>query len=157
MRGAVLRRAAPRGIAGRGPLQGLHQPVADHALGLRAEHIERIGMRQRRVTGAFHREHADLRAVAVGDDHVVLAQEGAERGRRAGDVRFLDVGVGRLAAFQERVAAQRGDHLHDRLPRVATMTALIVCIRFSAWSNTTEAGDSKTSSVTSSAVRPRRW
>ena len=35
------------------------------------------------------------------------------------------------------------------------MTALMVCIRFSAWSKTIEAGDSKTSSVTSSASRPR--
>ena len=34
------------------------------------------------------------------------------------------------------------------------MTALIVCIRFSASSNTIEAGDSNTSSVTSSASRP---
>jgi len=34
------------------------------------------------------------------------------------------------------------------------MTALMVCSRFSAWSNTMEAGDSKTSSVTSRASRP---
>ena len=34
------------------------------------------------------------------------------------------------------------------------MTALIVCIRFSASSKTSDAGDSKTSSVTSSAVHP---
>ena len=34
------------------------------------------------------------------------------------------------------------------------MTALIVCIRFSAWSKTMECSDSKTSSVTSSAVEP---
>jgi len=37
---------------------------------------------------------------------------------------------------------------------VATMTALIVCRRFSASSKTIDAGDSKTSSVTSSAVIP---
>ncbi len=34
------------------------------------------------------------------------------------------------------------------------MAALMVCSRFSAWSNTMEAGDSKTSSVTSSASDP---
>ena len=39
-------------------------------------------------------------------------------------------------------------------PIVATSTALIVCIRFSAWSNTIEAGDSNTSSVTSSSASP---
>ena len=38
--------------------------------------------------------------------------------------------------------------------RVATRTALIVCIRFSASSKTTECADSKTSSVTSSESRP---
>ena len=37
---------------------------------------------------------------------------------------------------------------------VAAMTALMVCIRFSASSKTMEAGLSKTSSVTSMAVRP---
>ena len=34
------------------------------------------------------------------------------------------------------------------------MTALMVCIRFSAWSNTIECSDSKTSSVTSSSASP---
>ena len=34
------------------------------------------------------------------------------------------------------------------------MTALIVCMRFSAWSNTIEYGDSNTSSVTSSDSMP---
>ena len=37
---------------------------------------------------------------------------------------------------------------------VATRTALIVCIRFSASSKTIECADSKTSSVTSSSLRP---
>src|SRR5664279_4718261 len=39
-------------------------------------------------------------------------------------------------------------------PRVATKTALMLCIRFSAWSKTTDRGDSKTSSVTSSPSNP---
>ena len=38
---------------------------------------------------------------------------------------------------------------------VATINALIVCSRFSAWSKTMEAPDSNTSSVTSRAERPR--
>ena len=37
------------------------------------------------------------------------------------------------------------------------MTALMVCIRFSAWSKTIELADSKTSSVTSSASSPVLW
>ena len=40
-------------------------------------------------------------------------------------------------------------------PSVATMTALIVCIRFSAWSKTIERSDSKTSSVTSRPSSPK--
>ena len=89
------------------------------------------------------------------DDQVMLAQQRAQRGGRAGDMRLLDVGISGLAPLQQRIAAQRDDHLHGCPPKVATSTALIVCIRFSAWSKTTDAGDSKTSSVTSSAVRPR--
>ena len=45
------------------------------------------------------------------------------------------------------VARRRGHQ-----PRVATRTALIVCRRFSAWSNTMLAGDSNTSLVTSMPV-----
>jgi hypothetical protein len=39
-------------------------------------------------------------------------------------------------------------------PNVATITALMVCIRFSASSKTSDASDSKTSSVTSRASIP---
>lgn len=40
-------------------------------------------------------------------------------------------------------------------PSAATITALIVCIRFSAWSNTMLAGLSNTSSVTSTPFKPK--
>ncbi len=68
---------------------------------------------------------------------------------------LLDPGLGQFIPLQERVAAEGGDHSHSVSPIVATMAALIVCNRFSAWSKTTEACDSKTSSVTSSAASPR--
>lgn len=42
----------------------------------------------------------------------------------------------------------------DQSPRVATITAFIVCILFSASSKTIEFSDSKTSSVTSIPSRP---
>ena len=42
--------------------------------------------------------------------------------------------------------------MRPQSPIVATMTALIVCIRFSAWSQTIERSDSKTSFVTSMPV-----
>jgi hypothetical protein len=40
-------------------------------------------------------------------------------------------------------------------PNVATSTALMVCIRFSAWVKTTDPADSNTSSVTSKASTPK--
>ena len=43
------------------------------------------------------------------------------------------------------------------VPSVATMMALMVCRRFSAWSKTIECSDSKTSSVTSSPSMPYSW
>jgi hypothetical protein len=62
----------------------------------------------------------------------------------------------------ELLEARRGEHpghrRRERRPqvRVATIRALIECIRFSAWSKTIEAGDSNTSSVTSSSGSPKR-
>ncbi len=131
------------------------QPVADHPLGLRAERVERVGMGQRRVARAFQCQHANLRAVAVGDHHVVPAGQRRERCHGSLNVRFLDVGVGLLVPLQQRVPAKRRHDPHGRGAIVATIRALMVCSLFSAWSKTMEAGDSKTSSVTSSASRPR--
>ena len=44
--------------AGQRVLQRLDQPVADHALGLRAEHVERVGPGEGRVVRALQRQHA---------------------------------------------------------------------------------------------------
>ena len=56
------------------------------------------------------------------------------------DVPALDLRVRALAALQQRVAAE-GDHdAHAQPASAATSSALMVCIRFSAWSNTTDAG-----------------
>ena len=50
-----------------------------------------------------------------------------------------------------RIAERQGKAY---LPAVATITALMVCIRFSASSNTLEQGARKTSSVTSCSATP---
>ena len=98
--------------AGQRVLQRPDEPVADHSLGLRAEHIERVGMGQGRVAGALQRQQADLRAVAVGDDQFVLAGQRGERGNRFEDVLFLDLGFRRLPPFQQGVPAEGGHDSH---------------------------------------------
>ena len=105
---------------------------------------------------AFECQQADLRTVAMSDDQLVVARQRGQCFDSLHDVSFLDVRFGGLAAQEERIAAERGHHLHGRLPIVAIMVPLMVCNLFSASSNTMDAGDSKTSSVTSSASRPRR-
>src|SRR5262249_32471214 len=88
------------------------------------------------------------------DHELVLERERREGLARHVRVRPLVLGGQRLTAPKERIAAERDDDAHRQLPIVATMTALIVCRRFSASSQTTQAGDSKTSSLTSSDSIP---
>ncbi len=127
----------PADQAGRRPvrdrvLDRLQQPVADHALSLGAEHIERIRAGQQRVLRALHGQQADLGAVAVREHQLVLAGQRHQGLHRLPDVRLLGGGVGPLTAFQQRVTAQRGDDPHSAVPIVAAISALIVCSRFSA-------------------------
>ena len=68
--------------------QLLVEQVADLALALGAEHVERVG-RDRVVGVALQREQPDLRAVAVGDDHLVLGGELGDRGDGGRDVAAL--------------------------------------------------------------------
>ena len=97
-------------------LHRLQQPVADHPLGLGAEHVERVRRGQVRVGGALQRQHADLGAVAVGDDQLVLGGQRGQRVDRAATLRLLHVGVRLLAALQQRVAAERDDDAHLSRP-----------------------------------------
>src|ERR1700722_18109576 len=117
------------------------------------------------VRRALPRDHAHLRPVAVAEHQLMI---GGQRGQGRGglpDVPPLDHRVRPFAPLEQRVSAEGHYDAHrssERAgPRVAIISALIVCIRFSAWSNTTEAGEEKTSSVTSSASSPRlakiRW
>jgi hypothetical protein len=133
----------------------LDQPVPDHALGLGDQHVERIRPAEAGIRLTFQREHPHLRPVAVAEHELVI---GGQRGEGHGglpDMPLLDRGVRPLAPLEQGVTSQRHDDFHDGWLRVAIRRALMVCIRFSAWSKTTEAGDSKTSSVTSRASSPR--
>ena len=87
----------------------------------------------------------------MGDDNLVALRDQIDDGLGGlGDEGELLVG-----GVAEGVAAEGDDdslaHIHApyTLPIVATMTALMVCMRFSASSKTLEFGERKTSSVTS--------
>jgi hypothetical protein len=75
----------------------------------------------------------------------VLQRHRRQRRARRGDVRPLVGDRHGFAALLQGVAPEGHHYAHDQALSVATVTALIVCTRFSAWSNTIDYGDSKTS------------
>ena len=102
-----------RFVEGQQVAQLLLDEVADHALRLCAEDVERVRL-DLLVRRALQSEQAYLRAVAVRDDQLVLERE---RGQRLGgdpDVGALVLGGHRLAAAEQRVAAQGYDDAHAR-------------------------------------------
>ena len=84
--------------------------VADHPLGLGGEDVERIGLDLRGVRGALEREQSDLRAVAVREHEAVALRDRRQRLGGDADVRALGGGGHRLAAPEQRVAAQGHEH-----------------------------------------------
>jgi hypothetical protein len=89
-------------------VEGLGQQVADLALGLRAQNVERRRRNDRRGHLGADRQEADLRAVAVGDHDLGAAALGQrdETARRGHQVAALDLGGARFAAPDQGVAAQ---------------------------------------------------
>ena len=86
--------------------------VADHADGLGADHVQRVGVD--RLVGLVHqRQQADLRPVAVGDHQLVLVVHARQLARRDADVAALVLDVERLAPLQQGVAAECDDDGHD--------------------------------------------
>ena len=142
--------------AAEGVEQLLVEQVADHSLRLGPQHVERV-RRDGVVSIALQGEQPDLRAVAVGHDHLVVPSEVGDRldGRR--DVAALRGGVGRLVAPQQCVASEcdddaHGDHSHSPVVR-AYSTACSVASRLAACSKTSDCGPSMTAAATSSP----RW
>ena len=69
------------------------------------------------------------------------AGDRGQRGRRRPDVFALTFGSHGFSPLEQSISAQGNDCSHGwsvQLPSVATMTALIVWSRFSAWSKTIE-------------------
>ena len=98
--------------AGQGVLERLEEEVADHPLGLSAEDIEWVGVRQRRVGSALVGQQADLWPVAVGNHYLVVpGQRGQGRHGRL-DMLLLDLGHGDLTSLQECVAAYSDHEAH---------------------------------------------
>ena len=130
--------------------QRLLQDVADHPLALGAEDVERVGA-DTGVGGGLQREQADLRAVAVGHDDLVAATDHVADGSgRGDDVGSLGLGVGGLAAAQQRVAAEGDDDAHQcssvRWVR-SDSSACSVGRRLAACCQTADRGPSMTSAV----------
>ncbi|GGW39521.1 hypothetical protein GCM10011452_29760 [Gemmobacter lanyuensis] len=83
------------GACGKGVHQFLLDQVADHAFGLRPQHIQRpggIGCE----AGCLQRHQTDLGAVAMGHDDLVIARKVGQCRRRDADIGVLRLGRHRL-------------------------------------------------------------
>ena len=91
-----------------GVVEGVGQQVADLALRLRSEHVERRRRHDRRGHLRPDGEEAHLRTVAVGDDDLRPAALGErdQAPRRRHQVVALDLGRARLAPPYQGVAAE---------------------------------------------------
>ena len=91
--------------------QLLLDQIADHALGLGAEHIQRPRFAHRRLHG-LQRQQADLRAVAMRDHQGVPADEGRQCHCGVVHMRALLHHGRELAPLQQGVATQGDDEPH---------------------------------------------
>jgi hypothetical protein len=80
------------------------------------EDVERVRAGEAGVCFALHGQQADLGAVAMTDDEVMVGGERRERCRRPLYVMALDFRVGAFTAFQKRVSAKRDDDAHLSRP-----------------------------------------
>ena len=97
----------------------LLEQIADHALALGAEHVERV-RRDLRICLALECEQPDLRPVAVRDDDLVLGRELGERLDGGRYVVALHRSVGRLTALEQCVPSESNHDPHgSHLPVAA--------------------------------------
>ena len=87
--------------------------VADHSFGLGAEDVEREVRGVEPALG-LKGEEADLGAVPVRDDELVLPREGRERHRCPAHVRALPLGRHRFAAAKQGIPPEGDDDAHAK-------------------------------------------
>jgi hypothetical protein len=68
----------------------LEQPVADHALSLGTDHVQRIGLSQLAIIRALNGQEADLGSVPVRNDELVVSRDIGQFRHRVLDVMALD-------------------------------------------------------------------
>ena len=115
------------------------QPVADHAPRLGTEGIEGVGLGEALVVADCQARTPTWGAVPVSQDQLVASPPACQLVGRDLDVADLGTGV-RLPPRRSRAFPPRATTIltsQSHCPGVATITALMVCIRFSAWSKAT--------------------
>ncbi len=100
-------------------------------IGFGPQNIQRP-QRLRRIGCRLEGQQPHLRTVAMGHDDLMIFCQIGQSQRRNPNIRSLRVIGHRLATFQQGIAAKGNYDPQDQAPNVATSTALMVCIRFSA-------------------------
>ena len=110
----IVSRVAERHLERQQVAELLLEHVADHALGLRPQHVQRVRL-DGVVGGPLERQQPHLRPVAVRQHEAVLARDRGERPGGDADVLPLGVCGHRLPALQQGVAPERDHGEHGSL------------------------------------------
>ena len=102
------------------------EEVTDHSFALGSEQIERVAANVA-VRLRLECQEPNLRTVAVGDDEAMIMSDAGEHGSRELRVLFRDLGLERLTAPLQCVAAERGDYEHALLLRPRRVRADSSC------------------------------